>query len=206
MRRLIFLMLPVLLALNAAPACSQSLEELERQLSDIVRVRCGFDMERRLEGVERPLQSSGTVLLDRAFGVALLQRAPFAMEMIAGHDVLKERVGQGGSRVFKRQDAPAVFAVADEVVRNVFGFSRAALERSFEVSYEDRGERGYRLALKPRDDGVMRLVSSLEISSSDAFPETLFYVSAQGDETRMRFADVVLNGAELSDDERSLFK
>lgn len=191
--------------LFAGSAAAQPLSELESALADISRVRCQFTMQRHLTGVAGVIGSSGTLLLDREYGVALLQDTPFKLALIAGHDKLSERVGHGAPKVFTRKDAPAVFALADEVVQNVFNFSEESLTERFTLSYEDLGAQGYRLQLAPKGGDTLKLVKTVRLSSSANFPEELSYVSAQGDETALHFTSAKLNGAELSSKERALF-
>jgi len=156
-------LLVALLAAAAGPAAGGDLlHDVEARL-DHARVSRGeFVQEKRLVGIARPLKGHGSFVVDRERGVLWRTEAPF-------RSVLKitrrEIVQTDGTQVLMHLAAdrePAVKAVS-AVLFATFAADLSALARYF--SFEgDAGGAVWHLTLRPKDPGLARLISTLELA------------------------------------------
>lgn len=201
MRILTIIITAALLGL-AQSSWAVSLQELEGAFAKLETVRAAFSMRRSFAGTQAKISSSGVLLVDRARGIALLQQQPFALELVATPDALSEKVGNDEPKVIRRDDNPAAFAMADGILKDVFGFSEERIKAHFNLSYEDMGDEGYRMSLTPKDSSFGDS-GTVELQGKD-FPEFLHYVSGTGDETALEFTDIKPNAA-LTHEELAYF-
>src|SRR3546814_8246886 len=97
---------------------------------------------------------------------------------------------------------PALRALAD-VLAGALSGDTSGLAALFEVEPADMGLE-WRLILRPRDTGLARVISTVEIAGAD-FVEEAVIAEAGGDKTVIRFSGFTLEPAVLDDAEKRYF-
>jgi Outer membrane lipoprotein carrier protein LolA-like len=153
----------LLLAAVAVPAAAGDLlHEVEARLDHARVSRGDFVQEKRLVGISRPLKGRGSFVVDRERGVLWRTEAPFKSVLKITR---REIVQSDGSQVLMHLAAdqePAVKAVS-AVLFATFSADLSALAQYFSFA-GDAGGAAWHLVLRPKDAGLARLISSLELA------------------------------------------
>jgi outer membrane lipoprotein-sorting protein len=160
-------------------------------LSQLLRGRqqaeASFIEERFVNGLDAPLQSSGTLSFqapDRFARRTLLPR-PESM-VVEGNTVVLQRGGR--TRQMAVDAAPELAALVN-ALRGTFTGDLAALQQAFDIQLQGRAQ-DWRLTLVPRSGRVAALVRLLEISGRQADVRRMELVLTDGDRSVMQITSV----------------
>ena len=181
-------LIAALLVTIAAPATAGDLlHEVEARLDQARVTRGQFVQQKQLVGIARPLLGRGSFVVDRERGVVWRSEAPF-------RSVLKitrrEIVQTDGSQVLMHLETerePAVRAVS-AVLFATFAGDFAVLAQYFSLDGDTAGP-GWHLTLRPKEPGLARLISSLELSGERAV-RRVDLTAASGDLLHIEFRQV----------------
>ena len=180
--------LVVALLLAAGPAAAGDvLHDVEARLSHARVTRGRFQQHKQLVGIARPLEGSGTFLVDRERGVVWRSERPFETVL---RITRREIMQSGGGEVLMRLSAdsePAVKTVS-AVLFATFAADLAALSQFF-VFEGDATDATWRLTLRPREPALARLIRRLDISG-DRQVRRVQLMAASGDLLLIDFREV----------------
>lgn len=159
----------VLLALSAFPTGAAderwNLVELMRNLKAVDSSRAQFFERKELAILDRPLESSGTLIYQAPARLEKRTLAPEGERLVLDGDELTiEGVEGGWKKSFALREHPIIRAVV-ESIRSTLAGDLATLRRFYDVQLQGR-ESSWQLALTPRDAGMKAVVEEILISGS----------------------------------------
>lgn len=173
----LWLMMPM-----GAWALPMTQAEVRELLSAEPAQRARFEQEKQVEGLARPLTSSGELLLVRGQGLWWHQLQPFELALSLTAKRMSQQVGQGPVQVI---DNPQLLQFSSMMLA-LFGSNEQTLTRYFALAFQS-GEQGWSLVLTPQVAPLDKVFASLTLSGGKQL-ERLVITDRQGDETRIRFS------------------
>lgn len=165
-------------------AADWGLEQLMRGFAQVKSSTARF-VERKHVGIlDRPLESSGTLVYAAPGRLEKHTLAPRAESLVLDGDRLTlEDSSQGRRRTLDVQEAPVILAFV-EGIRATLAGDLATLDRHYHVGLEGR-EGGWRLTLKPRVREMRDFVSEIRIAGRGNRIDTIEILEAEGDRSVM---------------------
>lgn len=192
-------------AVFAHPATPARVLELTSRAADPLRkarvVRGTFVQRQRLQGLAKPLKSSGEFVFARDAGVVWTTLEPFPSRLVLSRDGLVQQQGEDIVRIEAARE-PGVRFVA-EIFLGLFALDIEALADDFEL-YAVSGPQGWTLGLKPRR-AALRGVFEHAILTGDRQLDRVTLRHPRGDETRIELGELTYDDPPLSTEERRLF-
>lgn len=195
-----FLALLLFLPLSAA---AFTLDELRQQLAADPIVRCRFTQERRINGLARPLKSSGEMLLARGHGLWWHQQKPFPMTVLLDPQKMVQTLPGQPPQIISAEKQPQLFQF-NQLLLDLFQADATTLEKSFAVSFSSADGKSWQLVLVPRTAPIDKVFRRITLSGS-RHPETLLLEDTQNDRTTLRFLDHQTAPATLTAEEKARF-
>jgi len=162
----------------AAPADSDRLDALMRELGARRQGHVSFTEVEYLAVLDRPLESSGELLYEAPDRLEKRTLSPRPETLVLAHGTLSATRGKR-TRTLDLAAYPQL-APFVEGLRATLAGDRAALERLFSVRL-DQDLLRWTLALAPRDAASARLVREVRISGEQADVKTVEVLQADGD-------------------------
>lgn len=171
-----------LLIAASAPAFADELDELMALLAQRAHGRVSYNEEDHVALLDRPVRSSGELLYDRPDRLEKRTLAPRPASVVLSGDTVTLEAGKR-KRVLALRDYPQL-APFIESLRATLAGDRAALERSFQVTFDGKVEH-WTLTLVPRDPKPKALVQQIRIDGAGADLHSLAILQADGDRSLM---------------------
>lgn len=171
-----------------APASSAELDVLFASLGKSPGLLAKFREQKRIALLSAPLKSEGTVHFDRTHGLAKHARTPSPKSVLLTPTSLSMWDGKKVESV-SLATAPGLKAFADGF-RMILAADRAGLEKNFEMHFFGDPNARWQLALTPRDAGLKKAVSSIELAGTKLELSSLTVKEANGDVTTTEFFDL----------------
>lgn len=168
---------------DAAPGEPPVIARAAAAAARVAALRLAFTQEKRLEMLDEPLRSSGTIEIDRAHGRLRWQfeRGPV---LILAHGHLR-RWGPDGKAEGLRDD-PSLQAMQGQMQALVSG-DWGVMRELFAIR---AGADADEAVLVPRGTGLAAFVERIEVAfRPDGSPRTLLLVAAGGDRTAYAFTE-----------------
>lgn len=156
-----------------------------------------FTQTKEIQGIKKPLVSQGDFLVAQGKGVVWRTRKPFASAVAVTAKGLWALEGGDSARAPKR--APihqGNLGATLGMIERVLSGDPAGLEKNFSVA-PGGSDSAWTLRLAPKDPAWGRFVRSIELAGG-AHVDSVAYLEANGDRTRIAFADVRADGGELA--------
>jgi outer membrane lipoprotein-sorting protein len=197
-----------LLVPSSSPAAAQrgapTLDQLLRGFQTMPGLSARFVEEKQIALLSRPVRSEGTLYFTPPGRLMRRITAPTDSAALIDGDTLTF-VGDG-----RREQIPLG---SNEVVggfvssfRHVLAGDRAALERTFTLSFEALGGQRWRLRLTPRTDALRRFLTNMELVGDGPAVETMVMREASGDVTTTTFSEVNATRRFTAAEVRDLFR
>jgi hypothetical protein len=184
-------------ATTSAAAPAFDLDALTTLLGRVKAGEATFTESRRVEMLDRTLESSGRLSFRAPDGFVRETLKPRHEKLAVSGNTLTMTIGER-SRTMQLDASPEA-AVIVEAVRGTLTGNRAALERLFEASLSGSAER-WTLELVPRDLRLRGQVASVRISGHESVAREVQVLLADGDRSLMTIEPVA--GARAAPDER----
>jgi outer membrane lipoprotein-sorting protein len=175
----------LLAGLVAAAATSAAGFDLTQLTTQLARVKSGeatFTEKRRVEMLDRTLESSGRLAFRAPDTFIRETLKPRREKLEVTGNVLTMSLGER-SRTLQLDSAPEA-AVIVEAVRGTLTGNRESLERLFDANVSGSAER-WSLDLVPRDLRLRGQVASVRVSGRDATVREVQVLLADGDRSTM---------------------
>jgi len=167
------------------------------------RVLSGKFIQRRyLNGLPRPLVSSGDFILAREQGILWRTTEPFASEFVLAPGGMTLRDGDTETHV-SDAERPAL-RTALEMLFAIFALDVARLADNFELHGLAQGD-GWQVGLRPRSGGLAQVFDRAVITGA-RHVERIELTTAGGDRTELEFAGVVTRATALDATEAARFR
>lgn len=190
MRTIIAIISFVCLLIVTCQIKASPIESLQNELIKINEIQADYSSVRHLKGVSIPLKSSGTIFFSRTKGLLLNQTEPFAMQITANNEQIKEQCEGVDDIIYKRAEHPEIFLFYDKINNLLFNFSQASLETEFHITFIEL-QQGYEIKLQPYDQRLIKLekiilrtkTKSKQQNNSTEFPSEISYNLADDENT-----------------------
>ena len=170
-----------------AAAAAFDLDALTTLLGRVKSGEATFTESRRVEVLDRTLESSGRLSFRAPDSFVRETLKPRREKLAVDGNTLTMSIGER-SRTMQLDTSPEA-AVIVEAVRGTLTGNRAALERLFEASLAGSAER-WTLELVPRDLRLRGQVAAVRISGRDAVAREVQVLLADGDRSVMTIEPV----------------
>ena len=179
---------PPTMAAAAAPAADTAAlaGAIGSRLAQPAVLRGRFEQTTQVAGFSRPLRSNGDFLVARDHGVLWHTREPFAGELrLTREAIVATQDGQTAFRL-SADEEPTVRII----IGLMFSLLNGEVDRLAEHFTVDgqAGDAGWELALKPRQPGLAKLLSGVDLQG-DRHVRRIVLEEANGDRTEIVFSD-----------------
>jgi hypothetical protein len=187
----------------AGEAAPTIVAEVRRRMASDPVIRGSFEQRKSLKGFRHPVVSRGDFVVMRERGVVWRTQEPFPSSLLVTRDRVVARQADG--TVAKRLNAseePAVRTISETLFALMTADVRALAAR-FDIQGETVGAEGWRLALQPRDAGVAKWLTRVELEG-DRFLRAVRLQEGSGDSTQIQLSKLQAAAA-LTPQEESQF-
>jgi hypothetical protein len=161
-----------------------------------------FQQRRQLQGLPRPIDSSGSFIFWRGQGLYWETLAPFYQATTFTRDETITWLTPAGAAEAAQPGDPAQQTIS-RVLLAVFSADMAMLERLFESDWRVDGEGGWSLLLTPRNDTIKKAIDHARLEGAGHVRQ-LQVKTASGDLNTLVFEQVV-SPATITPDQCSRF-
>ena len=171
---------------RAGEAVAPLLRDVGQRLAGDAVIRGGFEQHKTVKGFRHPLVSTGDFVVARQRGVVWRTATPFASTLVVMRDRVVAKQADGTvARRLSASEEPAVRTIS-ETLFGVMAADLATLVQRFDIT-GDSGREGWRLVLMPRDAGLARWITRLELQG-DHFLTAVRMQEASGDATAIQLS------------------
>ena len=174
-----------------------------RELAKTPVLRGTFVQRKFLNGIPRPLKSSGSYVVSRDQGIWWHTMLPFDSDFILTPSTMVQ-LDDGKIAARLSADQQPGLRVVGDVFFSIFALDPSALATNFEL-FGQRGEReAWSMGLRPRSNALRNVMSETVITGATRVDKVEFWDS-HGDRTEITLNSSA-NVAPLSAEEAALFK
>lgn len=173
-------------------------ERLERQ----PLLRADFRQERNLQILQRPLKSSGRMVLREGDGILWRVEEPHAVTYLIRSSEMLEWDGGDTPQRTATASVPA-FRLMTEMFLAALAGDPTALQEGFRAELLP-ADQGWRLRLSPKSEHLAGLITDLEVAG-DRYVEEVHLQEAKGDAVTFYFSNFKTEPAELDATEETYF-
>lgn len=206
MKRLASLILPMflfpVLCLAADPASDdfKDLDRIRARLSNNTIVHADFTQTKTLEALNRPVHSSGRLVVSQDQGVLWQVGSPYQVTFVVKRDAFLEVHG-GGTVKDRGSGGVRSHSHISRLFEALFSVNAQELRKHFRIKVLE-GERGWQLELVPLEN-MAKYLKFVVIMGTD-FVDDVSIEEPMGDTIKVRFSNQSGNNP-LTADEKRLF-
>lgn len=175
----------MVVALFSLSAQAVTLAELQQRFSQQPVLRAEFEQQRSISGMEKPLKSSGELLISQQKGLWWAQQKPFPLTLLLDDKRMVQTLAGQPPQVVTADNNPQMFQF-NHLLTALFHADSQALEQNFALQFSDLGHNKWRLVLTPKTTPLDRLFKRITLNG-EQFLETIDIDDMQSDATHIRF-------------------
>jgi outer membrane lipoprotein-sorting protein len=177
--------------IHAARAASPSddarlVSQIAARLAQAPGIRAQFKQTQTLAALKAPLVSTGTLLFMRERGVIWQIDSPIRTTYVIGDNGVTE-IDASGKRIARAARSAGGVAQVSRMMRSMLGGDLSALYSQFDVTASGTPKQ-WQMQLSPNQPQLAQMLKGLRMAGGD-FLQTLTITSANGDSTRIDFAN-----------------
>lgn len=153
--------------------------------------------------MDKPLKSSGSLLISREKGLWWSQQKPFVLTLLLDDKRMVQTMDGQPSQVITADSNPQMFQF-NHLLTALFHADTSVLEQNFTLTFTDSGQDRWVLVLTPKTTPLDKLFKSITLHGQ-YFLETIDIEDMQGDGTHIRFFNQLTEPKTLSHAEQQLF-
>ncbi|TNH05995.1 outer membrane lipoprotein carrier protein LolA [Testudinibacter sp. TR-2022] len=169
-----------------AEPSSPELQQIKVRLSVPNKLQCDFRQTRQIAALSRPLESQGTLTLDKTKGVIWAQTAPFAQTVVMTPKRIYQEV-QGNSKTISEQEQPQLFHFT-ALMSDIFQGEWQALQPFFDLQPQPSKSPLWHLDLLPTAQPFNQIFNKISLSG-DRTVQHIELDDKQNDTTRLVFSN-----------------
>ncbi|MBI6549249.1 outer membrane lipoprotein carrier protein LolA [Xenorhabdus lircayensis] len=181
-----------------------TLEELQQRFAHQPVVRAHFTQLRQIQGMPKPLSSSGEMLVSQLKGLWWHQQKPFPLTLVLDDSHMVQIMPGQTPQVITADSNPQLFQF-NHLMRALFQADSAVLEENFKIEFNDLGQEKWRLVLTPKTSPLDKLFTAITLSGQ-ANLDAILLTDRQSDRTELSFTQHRLTPETLSNEEEQHFK
>jgi len=193
----------MVVALFSLSAQAVTLAELQQRFSQQPILRAEFEQQRSISGMEKPLKSSGELLISQQKGLWWAQQKPFPLTLLLDDKRMVQTLAGQPPQVVTADNNPQMFQF-NHLLTALFHADSQALEQNFALQFSDLGHNKWRLVLTPKTTPLDRLFKRITLNG-EQFLETIDIDDMQSDATHIRFFNQRTAPQVLTVDEQQRF-
>lgn len=175
----------ILLCLSLT-AHAVTLTSLQQRFGEQPVLRAEFEQQRSISGMDKPLKSSGSLLISREKGLWWSQQKPFVLTLLLDDKRMVQTIDGQPSQVITADSNPQMFQF-NHLLTALFHADTSVLEQNFTLTFTDSGQDRWVLVLTPKTTPLDKLFKSITLHGQ-YFLETIDIEDMQGDGTHIRFS------------------
>ena len=175
----------MVVALFSLSAQAVTLAELQQRFSQQPVLRAEFEQQRSISGMDKPLKSSGELLISQQKGLWWAQQKPFPLTLLLDDKRMVQTLAGQPPQVVTADNNPQMFQF-NHLLTALFHADSQALEQNFALQFSDLGHNKWRLVLTPKTTPLDRLFKRITLNG-EQFLETIDIDDMQSDATHIRF-------------------
>lgn len=188
---------------ESVPAIAETeLQQLSVKLQQHERVRGEFTQQKTVQGMSRPLRSSGQFTYAKTHGLLWTTTQPFMSRLVVTPTAIGEIDDQGQLMLKQTADNPQMAAFMQMFMALVGGDVSQLLD--FFVITGDIQANVWQLQLTPKTDELGQFITSAQLQGNE-FLQRIQINEANGDQTVIDYQQVNLQGHALTPAEQAEF-
>ena len=198
LRKLLMCSVVIASSALAAPSAAQ---QVNAKLTPFDTLHATFIEEKHVEGLTKPLRSTGRLVYARAHGLLWLVEKPLASETLMTPTRLVQRVKGRVTVALDVAAQPSMQVISRLFVASLTG-DWAKLDADFDLTGEVKAD-SWKLVLTPKGGLFSKIAKRLEITGNSAVDRVELF-ERSGDTTTTTFAGHVFNAPLTPDEETRL--
>lgn len=163
---------------------------VEKMLMQNTDVSGKFTQSRQMQGLERPLLSSGTFVLSQSQGLVWKQEKPFASTLTVTQNRLEQQIMDHPPTVITKEQQPIVFGFT-QVFMSVLQGNTQAVEQYFNLNFSGSPQ-AWELVLTPKGSPLDKAIEAITLNGSKTI-DFIEVKDAQGNVMEITLSDVVVH-------------
>ena len=160
-----------------------TLEELQQKLNHSV-ITADFVQERSLQGMKKPIVSSGSLIVSTEKGLYWSQVSPFNLTMILTKNKLLQQVENGKPEILTAKNSPQIFQF-NQLLSSLFSMNVQEIKAYFDVSMNEKNGQ-WTLVLDPKKEPINKIFKQIVLKGKN-FINEVELLDQQGDSTLIQF-------------------
>ena len=163
---------------------------VEKTLMQNSHVHGNFTQSRQMQGLDKPLLSSGTFELSASGGLIWQQTKPFASTLTVTRETLTQQIMDNPPTVITKAQQPIVFSFT-QVFMSVLQGNTQAVEQYFNLGFSGDSQ-AWQLVLTPKGSPLDKAIESITLKGAKTI-EFIEVKDAQGNVMDITLSDVVVS-------------
>lgn len=202
MRHYLFFIFYLSLFTSSLIARGSDLQPIIKQLDIPAIMQCQFQQQRFLQGLNKPLTSTGSIVLHHQQGVALAQQQPFKQLTVLTSNKLILSINQQ-QQIISAQEQPQLFHITN-LLFSLFQGEFQSIPDYFSIKQQTQNEKQWSLALLPKQAPLNQLFQQIELQGKTTL-QKLTLIDKQQERTTLEFTHCQAIKT-LNDEQQNWFK
>ncbi|WP_392558855.1 LolA family protein [Orbus mooreae] len=178
-----------------------TLEQLQLQFAQYPVTRADFTQDRYIQGLSKPLHSTGKMIISKTLGLWWQQKTPFIMTLKMNDQRMEQQIANQAPQIITAQAQPQLFQF-NSLLSAVFDADKNTLEQNFTLTLSQQ-DKQWQLILHPKAAPLNKIFTQIELSGTKYLSQIIID-DKQHDKTIITFTNH--NTKPLTTDEKQLFQ
>lgn len=164
---------------------SSAVQSIQNRLQLSELIHSGFEQNRNIRVLKRPLVSSGHFYYKKNAGVCWLLQKPYSATLVIGEKTIMEK-NSAGQFVELAGANNAQFNIFSKLFFSVFNGQFSQLEDVFKLYVSTVTQQGWTVGLEPKQSLLKKAIHRVIVQGNDAI-QSVTLIDPAGDITRIKF-------------------
>lgn len=166
-------------------ASALTIEDLQKKLNHPV-IKADFIQKRSLKGMQKPIVSSGKLIVSTQKGLYWEQLEPFKLVMILTENKLFQKIEDGKPEIITAKNNPQIFQF-NQLLSSLFTVNLSELNQYFDLSISEKKSE-WKVELIPVKEPINKFFKKITLQGKDYINRVELH-DQQGDVTEIQFKD-----------------
>lgn len=178
-----------------------SLQQLQQRFSQHSVTRANFSQDRYIQGINKPLHSTGQMIISKELGLWWQQQTPFIMTLKMNEQRMLQSISDQPPQIIKADEQPQLFQF-NSLLAAIFNADNIILEKNFQLNLTEHDQQ-WQLTLIPKQAPLNKIFNNITLIG-DQYLLQIEINDKQNDKTLIMFSDH--QTLPLSSNEKRLFQ
>lgn len=178
-----------------------SLQQLQQRFSQYSVTRANFSQDRYIQGINKPLHSTGQMIISKELGLWWQQQTPFIMTLKMNEQRMLQSISDQPPQIIKADEQPQLFQF-NSLLAAIFNADNIILEKNFQLNLTEHDQQ-WQLILIPKQAPLNKIFNNITLIG-DQYLLQIEINDKQNDKTLIMFSDH--QTLPLSSNEKLLFQ